>query len=135
MARKRRSEANEAQKFGWILPAILLALAGLFYWRDHPTRAAVVAAIAVLVVLIAQLLPGIWIRFFRVWMKFAEALSWVMTRIILSVFFFLILTPIGLLMRVIGKRPMDMSWRDGAPTYWRDKPEREATLELARRQF
>ena len=135
MARKKRTEANEARKFGWILPAILLVLAGLFYWRGHTTRAEVVGGVAILVVLVAQLLPGIWIRFFRGWMKFAEGLSWVMTRVILSVFFFLVITPIGLFMRLIGKRPMDLSWQDGASTYWRDKPEREATLELARRQF
>src|SRR5262249_19679871 len=82
------------------------------------------------VALVGSLLLGsVWLQFFRLWMKFAEGLSWVMTRVILSIFFFLIMTPIGLLMRLFGKRPLDVKWKDGKQTYWVDKPASEFTIE------
>ena len=35
----------------------------------------------------------------------ALVLSWVMTRVLLTVFYFLVMTPFGLVMRLLGKRP------------------------------
>lgn len=40
--------------------------------------------------------PHLW------WMKFAGLLGWVNTRILLSAFFILVLTPVGLVMRLFG---------------------------------
>lgn len=42
----------------------------------------------------------------RVWMRFAEALSYVSTRIILAVVFFVVLTPIGIVRRATGWDPL-----------------------------
>jgi hypothetical protein len=39
----------------------------------------------------------------RIWMQLAKLLSYINSRILLSIIFFLILTPLALLMRVLGK--------------------------------
>jgi preprotein translocase subunit SecY len=49
---------------------------------------------------------------YKVWMRFAEALGWVNTRIILSVIFFVIFFPFGLIMRMFNdpmRRKLDAS--------------------------
>jgi hypothetical protein len=135
MPRKKRSESTEARRFGVILTVVLLALAGFSFWRDHPVRAAIVASAAGAVVLCTFAIFPLWLKAFRLWMKLAELLSWVMTRVLLSLFFFLILTPVGLVMRLSGKRPLDLAWKDGKPTYWIDKPEGEYTVERYEKQF
>lgn len=135
MPRKKRSESTEARRFGVILTFLLLALAGFSFWRDHPVRAAIVASAAGAVLLCTFALFPLWLKAFRVWMKLAEVLSWVMTRVLLSIFFFLVLTPTGLVMRLFGKRPLDLTWKDGKPTYWIDKPEGEYTVERYEKQF
>lgn len=43
---------------------------------------------------------------FRVWMTIGNCLGWVNTRIILSIMFYLIILPAGILMRLFGKDPM-----------------------------
>lgn len=43
---------------------------------------------------------------YRVWMTIGLVLGWINTRIILTVMFYLIILPVGALMRIFGKDPM-----------------------------
>ncbi len=52
------------------------------------------------------------------WMRFAFILGWVNTRIILSLFFYVILTPTGVIMRLLGRDPMERKFDKSAGTYW-----------------
>lgn len=52
------------------------------------------------------------------WMKLAFVLGWFMTRVILSVFYYLILTPIGLFLRITGKDLLDRKINLDAKSYW-----------------
>jgi multisubunit Na+/H+ antiporter MnhG subunit len=52
------------------------------------------------------------------WMTFAFALGWVNTRLLLGIFFFLILTPIGMVMRLLGKDFLDEKIDRSAKSYW-----------------
>jgi len=135
MARKKRSETREARRFAIILVALLIAVAAFSLWREHLVRAGIVASIVVAALVCAFAFFPLWLRLFRLWMKLAELLSRVMTRVLLSVFFYLVLTPIALIMRVLGKAPLDLAWKDGKPSYWIDKPENEYTVERYSKQF
>lgn len=53
----------------------------------------------------------------RVWMAFATVLGHVNTRIILTVLFYLVMTPVGLIMRLF-RDPLDRSLRDRSTTQW-----------------
>jgi hypothetical protein len=55
------------------------------------------------------------------WMKFALALGWINTRILLGIFFYLIVTPIALFMRVLGKDILDQKIDRSARTYWKKR--------------
>ncbi|MCX6352948.1 MAG: SxtJ family membrane protein [Bacteroidetes bacterium] len=44
----------------------------------------------------------------RGWLKLAEILGWINSRIILAAFFFVILTPIALLSRIKAKNPLSI---------------------------
>ena len=68
-------------------------------------------------------------------MAVATGISWVITRLILGLFFFLILTPFGLAMRLIGKRPMKLDFRREKQTYWVDKEPDEPTIDRYAKQF
>ena len=103
MARKKRTEAQEARRFGWILPIVLGVIAGVTYWRGNPTVAKVLVGIGVAAFAASVLVPALWLRFFKLWMKLAEAMGFVMTRVLLGAFFFIILTPFGLVMRLFGR--------------------------------
>jgi hypothetical protein len=54
---------------------------------------------------------------YRGWMALGQALGWFNTRIILGVVFYLLVTPMGLLMRLAGKDPMRRRYAPEADTY------------------
>jgi len=136
MARRKPDEKKQARNFGLMLLPILLGLAGVAWWRGHGRTAAVFAAVSPIPPVVALAATTVWIRFFRAWMKLAEGMSWVMTRVILSGFYFVVLTPTGLVMRVFRKdAPLDRDWKRRRPSYWIDKKPGDYTMERYEKQF
>lgn len=54
---------------------------------------------------------------YRVWMRIGEKLGWINSRILLSLLFFGMFTPMGLVMRLLGKRPIQPGYDPKASTY------------------
>lgn len=70
----------------------------------------------------ALLLPKVLYWPARLWLLFAAVMGWINTRLLLGVVFFLLLWPLGLVLRSLNKldyraRPQDSGsfWRDSAP--------------------
>jgi hypothetical protein len=55
------------------------------------------------------------------WMTLAFALGWFNTRLLLGIFFFLILTPIGVLLRLFGRDLLDQKIDRQATSYWKKR--------------
>jgi polyferredoxin len=135
VARRARSESRESRIFGVALAAILAALGALALFKDHPARAAVLLPAALASAALPFVAPRLWIRGFRLWMKVAEGLAWISTRVLLGAFFYLVLAPFGILSRRFRQDPLDLEWKDGKPTYWRDKTPEESTVERYERMY
>lgn len=135
MAKAKRSERFEARRFAVILAILLTAIAALSWWRHHTTRALVLLSIAVVATFLAFVLPALWTRIFRVWMKVAMAISWVVTRVLLGLLFYGFVTPYGRISRLVRKDPLDLSWKRRAPSYWIDRPEDPRGPERYERPF
>lgn len=60
----------------------------------------------------------------KAWMKLAEVLAFVSTKIILAIVFFLIVTPIGVVKRLTGWDPLYRR-AGSSPSYWRPYSERQ----------
>ncbi len=75
-------------------------------------RAWVWLAVAALVVNMAS--PGVYRRFAHIWLNFSHALGAVVSRVVLTLEFFLLILPIGLIRRLLGKDPMALKkWKRG----------------------
>jgi hypothetical protein len=57
------------------------------------------------------------------WWRLAHGLGWFNTRLVLSAFFFLVFTPVGLAMRLCGRDPLRRRWGLRRPG-WFPYPER-----------
>ena len=73
-------------------------------------------------------------KLYALWMKLAHALGYVNTRILLFVFFCLVLGPIALLGRLFGKNFFEDHPKD-AKSYWHVRPEPAYSKESCHRQF
>ena len=104
-----------------LLTALGLALiSSLLRWRKHLPAKVWLAALAVLgfVALVAVLQP----RWFRGWYRLSLRLgfysSQLLGRAVLLVFFIFILTPLGWILRLMGKDPLQLKRPPAAATYW-----------------
>ena len=140
MAKPKKTPREGALEFGLIL-ALVLGLMGLAwqtgFWRfeERPERALWMLRIVPILAFVALFVRPVWQKIYDVWMKFAEALGFVMTRVILSIFYFLILTPMAWVMRLFGRKPLDLAWKDGKSSYWIEKDPGTYTIERYRKQF
>ncbi|KIX15639.1 hypothetical protein X474_03070 [Dethiosulfatarculus sandiegensis] len=63
------------------------------------------------------LLPRVLKPLYLVWMSLASVLGYFVSRIILTILYFLVITPIGLFMRLLGKDILDKKM-DSKQSYW-----------------
>ena len=104
--------------FALIVSGALLAIAAYQRWRGaEPWVVLTLVSIAAVLSLLSAIAPSLLRPVYRGWMYIGEALGWLNTRIILSLVFFLVVTPIGLLMRLFGRSPIATAKRD---SYWTD---------------
>ncbi len=61
---------------------------------------------------------------FKGWMWFAEKLGWFNTRVILGVIYFVLVTPFSLMMRALGKKPIQCSFDAKRSSYREEKTAR-----------
>jgi hypothetical protein len=114
------------RNFGLLMAVVLLLVGGWLWWKSAATWPWVLGVAALLGV-IAIAAPMLLKPFYRVWMIFALIMGWVMTRVVLTLVYFLVLTPIGLLGRVFGEQFLHLKRSKDSDTYWvrRTGPARE----------
>jgi hypothetical protein len=97
---------RQLRDFGLLVGGIF-GVIGLWplLWRQQSPRLWAVA-LAVALVLPGLVAPRILTPAYRAWMKLAEALAWINTRLVLGVVFYGVVTPIGVVMRLAGHDPM-----------------------------
>ena len=69
------------------------------------------------------------------WMTMAFALGFIMSHVILTLFFFLIVTPIGLSARLFGKDFLNRKRDPQATTYWVPREAKAKTTESYEQQY
>ena len=62
--------------------------------------------------------PGVLAPLNRIWTKFGLLLHHIVNPVVMGVLFFLVVTPIAMLMRLCGKRPLQRTFDAGATSYW-----------------
>lgn len=109
--------AAQGRKFGLTVGVAFLALAGLLhFWRHRETLAAVAGGLGALLVGAALLVPTRLGPLERIWMELAHAISKVTTPLFMGVVFFVVMTPIGWMMRLAGRRPLVHPEKNGG--FW-----------------
>ena len=69
-----------------------------------------------------------WIKpMYVAWMAAVYPIGWVVSHAVMGVVFYLVLTPAGLAMRLLGRDPMERKFDASASTYWKPRPPTERT--------
>jgi Na+/proline symporter len=113
---------NPERSFGLSVGGVLIVIALVLLWRKRVTRAEVVGGIGAVLFVAGLAWPPLLKWPSAAWWRFSRALGYVNARVLLSVLFVLVLTPLSLIWRVTGKDPLARR-RDRWPG-WTPYPER-----------
>lgn len=98
----------------------LTVVAAVRVWRRGVDEVVIAALIVAALFAIAGFVPMEPLApVYRWWMRLAEGLGWINTRVLLVMIFYLVVTPLGLVMRLFRRDPLDMARRH---SYWTEPP-------------
>jgi len=85
---------------------------------------------------LCRFVPPLFKLVYRFWIGFSIVIGYFISRVLLSLVFFLVIMPTGLIMRLVGKDPMDRKLEPNAASYWIKKEEQtDYSLERYEKQF
>jgi hypothetical protein len=109
--------AGELRRFGMVMAAGLGLIGAILLWRHRPAWPAFLGA-AAFFLLAGLALPRVLAPIERAWMTLAGWISVGMTYVILTLAFYLVITPFGLLLRALGKDFLHRGFEKDTPSYW-----------------
>ena len=108
---------RQLRKFGITIAIPFLIIGCILIWRDRWTGPYFII-LAGLFLSGGLLIPRWLAPLERAWMAFAHVLGVIMTYLLLTVTFFLVITPMGLFLRLIGKDFLDRKFSSKKHSYW-----------------
>src|SRR2546423_2597996 len=99
-------ERRAERSFGVSVGAVLCAIAAALVWRGRLGRAEVVGATGLALLVCGLLYPPVLRYPSAIWWRFSRALGHFNARVLLTLMFGLVLVPLSLLWRLIGKDPL-----------------------------
>jgi carbamoyltransferase len=91
--------------------ALTRPVASIFPWQTA-------AAIAGSLVGVYALIPTLRSPMLRAWMRITYPLNWLGSQLAVAMTYYLVLSPIGMLLRLFGRDAMQRRFDPSAPTYW-----------------
>jgi len=115
---KHIDNSDEAVKKTGITVGVVLILISLLLWYLDKASFVYFSSIGGLFVILAFIAIPALRPFHKLWMMLALLMGFVMSRFILTLLYYLVLTPIGLLAKIVGKKFMPLGFDKNAKTYW-----------------
>ena len=116
-SRSQPVKGSSNRAFGLVFTAVFLIVALWPLVSGHSPR---VWALSVsgLLLLVTVATPE-WLTVpNRLWMKFGLLLHRVISPVVLAILFYVVVTPMGLIMRAVGKDPLRLKREVSDPSYW-----------------
>lgn len=130
---KHKVDKITLKRFGIMMAVVFLILSGLFFFKQKYAIAVINFVVSCILFIIGFVFPVLLKPIYIIWMRFAYILSWINTRIILVILFYLVFTPLGLIMRLFN---VDLLERNKAgATYWKKKEKADFDVSDYERRF
>ena len=115
--REEAAEMSSDRSFGFVVGSVLALIGAIGFVRESHHWIWWSSAAALLLAA-ALLAPGRLGPLNRLWTRFGLLLAAVVSPIVLAMLFYLCVTPVGILMRLVGKDPMQLEFHPEADSYW-----------------
>jgi hypothetical protein len=101
-----KGPANPEKSFGVSVGLVLCVIGALLAWRGRVGRAEIVGGVGAMLLVLGLVYAPALKYPSAVWWRFAKALGYVNARVLLTVLFSIVLVPLSLVWRLIGKDPL-----------------------------
>ncbi len=119
---------NELRVFAILQLVFFAIVAWLVHQRAAAAGPATAIVVASAVVAVVGLLKPTWLRvMYVVWMAIVFPIGFVVSHLLMAVVFYLVVTPIGLMMGSLGRDPMHRKFDRDAKTYWQPRKPPQGT--------
>ena len=121
--------------FGFVFAGVFTIITLVKLWRGWSDWGYLWLGLAVAFAAAAAVAPGVLAPLNRIWLKIGLALHKVMTPLIMGLLFFLVVTPIGLIMRATGKDILRLKRSAAEKSYWIDRTPPGPAPDTMKNQF
>jgi len=108
---------KDLRNFGITLGIIFLIISGFLLYKEKESFQLFIY-VASLFIGLGLIFPIVLKPIYLVWMIFSVILGWFMTRLILSLLFYFVITPIGISLRLLDKDFLDLKKKETRGSYW-----------------
>lgn len=122
------------RSFGFVMATFFLIVAFLPLVHGKPVRGWVLI-LSVSLVFVAVYWPRVLAPFNRIWMRVGLLMHKIVSPIVLAAIFFLIVTPTGLLVRLVGKELLKKKLEPAAESYWVERQSNSTEANSMHNQF
>lgn len=120
MGHPKVKTVRELRKFAAIMTVIPGLFAALAWYRNRELVSAIVGGISCFFLLAGVVAPRALAPVERAWLWLGESIGKVVTPIILILAYMLVITPMGILVRLLGKDLLDLRIDRSSQSYWRE---------------
>ena len=128
-----RLTAAQGRRFGLTVGGAFLLLAAVAWWRGSLTTRTVLATLGGTLSASGLLLPTYLGPVERAWMRLAHVISRVTTPVVMAVMYYVVLTPVGIVRRLVSRNPLVHAHADGG--FWKIRPADRRRTGSMERQF
>ena len=124
----------QARKSALLVAAALLAIAAWNLYRGRVTVVAIFGGLGAALLLVGLFVPPLARRFHVAWMRFAVALGYVNSRVLLTLLFYGLFAPYGFVSRLFKRDPLNRRAPKGE-SYWTPRKQTRQQREQFERLF
>ncbi|PIW69226.1 MAG: hypothetical protein COW08_08235 [Ignavibacteriales bacterium CG12_big_fil_rev_8_21_14_0_65_30_8] len=125
---------KDLKKFGLSVGIVLFLISVLLYWFEQSSYL-IFGIIGLSLIILALVFPKILKPLNKIWMSIAVILGWFMSRVILIILFYIILTPIGIILKIFRKKFLNLKIDKSTDTYWEYRKNEKISKSNLENQF
>jgi len=132
--KKIKETKKDLRKFGLSVGIVFLLVSVLLFWFEKNTYLYFTTAGTILTIL-GIVYPLILRPLNKIWMSLAIILGWFMTRVILIILFYIVLSPTGIIAKIFRKNFLKLKINKSNNSYWEVREKRKIKKSDFENQF
>ena len=127
-------ELPSNKKFGFFIASLLFLASAFYVYLDEKFIAIFFAFTVIIILTISIWLPSYLFPLNKLWMQFGFMLGMIISPIVMALIFFLMFTPIGVVMRLFGRDELSLKLIK-CESFWKEREVFETSFESFKNQY